>query len=645
MPALDGLRACAVLAVMLFNFKVGWAHGGYFGVDAFFVLSGFLITSLLLDEHRRSQRLDLKAFWARRARRLLPALALVLVAVGAYASRAATPVELHQLRADGLSTIFYVANWNQIVSHVSYFQQFAAPSMLHHTWSLAIEEQFYVLWPLLVALLLRRGARRRGVLMGTTIALIAGSAALMALLYRPGHDPSRVYYGTDTRAQSLLMGALLAMVLLDRSATPRRSRARLLDVGGCVAALALAAIWLRTSYTDAWQYRGGFLISAVLVCVIIASVTRADARGPLAWCLSRAPLRAIGMISYGLYLWHYPVYVYVNADRTGLRGSDLVIVRILCTFAIATVSFFVIERPVRRGALRGWPIRVLGPVAATLLAGTLIASTAGAVPAALQSISPSQIEPPPVAATPSLGSARPLRIMLVGDSVAASVAPGVAAQAQARGELFWNVAVPGCGLATDVGERWWGEWVGVDRHCTPGWRERWPEQTARFHPDVVVVLLGTQDTVDRRINNTLVNFDTAAGKALAEEELTDAVTIFTEQHARVVFLLTPYYVQGWPMKVDPPRSIFNSKWIDEWNAIERDVARRSRGRVSWLDLNHYIDPGGTWTDTVNGVKVRGFDRMHLSRDGADYVGKWIVPALSRDATDAVSAPAPGVATR
>src|SRR5206468_1964153 len=130
-----------------------------------------------------------------------------------------------------------------------------------------------------------------------------GSAALMAVLYRPGHDPSRVYYGTDTRAQSLLMGALLAMLLLERPAVLDRSRARLLDVGACAAAVALGAIWLTTSYSDAWQYRGGFLVTASLVCVIIASVTRPGARGPLAWLLSRAPLRAIGIISYGLYLW------------------------------------------------------------------------------------------------------------------------------------------------------------------------------------------------------------------------------------------------------------------------------------------------------------------------------------------------------
>jgi peptidoglycan/LPS O-acetylase OafA/YrhL len=162
MPALDGLRALAVIAVLLYHGNVSWARGGYFGVDAFFVLSGFLITSLLLGEWRSSQRIDLRAFWTRRARRLLPAVVLVVAAVAGYAGTAARPIELHQLRRDAFSTLGYVANWNQIFSHQSYFEQYAAPSPLRHVWSLAIEEQFYVLWPLVVFGLLRvgRGSRR-----------------------------------------------------------------------------------------------------------------------------------------------------------------------------------------------------------------------------------------------------------------------------------------------------------------------------------------------------------------------------------------------------------------------------------------------------------------------------------------------------
>ena len=216
MPALDGIRALAVAAVLLYHGEVSWAQGGYLGVDAFFVLSGFLITSLLLAEWRGEGRIALSAFWARRARRLLPALFLVLAGVAVYGAVVAAPVELDQLRRDGLSALGYVANWGQIFSHQSYFQSFAAPSPLRHTWSLAIEEQFYLVWPLLVAGVLRwrRGSFRS--LTMITGALLVASATWMVLLYTPGADPTRVYYGTDTRAQSLLMGALLALVLARR---------------------------------------------------------------------------------------------------------------------------------------------------------------------------------------------------------------------------------------------------------------------------------------------------------------------------------------------------------------------------------------------------------------------------------------------
>jgi peptidoglycan/LPS O-acetylase OafA/YrhL len=171
MPALDGLRALAVLAVLLYHGNVSWAQGGYFGVDAFFVLSGFLITGLLLAEWRDEGGINFKQFWVRRARRLLPALALVVVAVAVYAARYAMPIELHQLRRDALSTIGYVANWSQIFAHQSYFEQFAAPSALKHTWSLAIEEQFYLVWPLLVFAAMRLGRGSKKVLLGGCLVL------------------------------------------------------------------------------------------------------------------------------------------------------------------------------------------------------------------------------------------------------------------------------------------------------------------------------------------------------------------------------------------------------------------------------------------------------------------------------------------
>jgi peptidoglycan/LPS O-acetylase OafA/YrhL len=304
MPALDGVRATAVAAVLLYHADVSWAGGGYLGVDAFFVLSGFLITSLLLAEWRGEGRIALSAFWARRARRLLPALFLVLAAVAAYGAVIAAPVELEHLRHDGLSALGYVANWGQIFSHQSYFESFAAPSPLRHTWSLAIEEQFYLVWPLLVAGVLRwrRGSIRS--LTAVTGVLLAASAVWMIVLYEPGVDPTRVYYGTDTRAQSLLMGTLLALLLTRLRRPLGQNATRALHCSAFVAAIWLGWIWVHTSEEASWLYRGGFTLCALLVAIVIASVTR-PMPGLLGALLSVRPLRWVGAVSYGLYLWHW----------------------------------------------------------------------------------------------------------------------------------------------------------------------------------------------------------------------------------------------------------------------------------------------------------------------------------------------------
>jgi peptidoglycan/LPS O-acetylase OafA/YrhL len=210
MPGLDGMRALAVFAVVTYHLDLKWAQGGLLGVNLFFVLSGFLITNILLYQWEEKGRIDLKDFWIRRARRLLPALFLMLSSVFSWviifdSSRLAA------LKGEVLAAIFYVSNWHLILKEVSYFESFGPPSPLGHLWSLAIEEQFYILWPVLLGLTLRYLIKRKRVIGGTIIVILV-SVAAMALIYVPGMDPSRVYYGTDTRAFALLIGALLAMV-------------------------------------------------------------------------------------------------------------------------------------------------------------------------------------------------------------------------------------------------------------------------------------------------------------------------------------------------------------------------------------------------------------------------------------------------
>ena len=220
LPGLDGVRALAIGGVFAYHLGFGWASGGYLGVDLFFVLSGFLISSLLVEEWLEKSTIGLAAFWGRRARRLLPGLLLMLAVLGVFllAFGPGPLVDLHEVRDDALATVLYVANWHQLFAHQSYFDQYAAPSPLQHTWSLGIEEQFYVVWPLVMLGLLSLGRGRwRAVGLAVAGAGAAASAGWMAFLAAHGASVNRLYYGSDTRAFDLLIGALLAFAVAGRA--------------------------------------------------------------------------------------------------------------------------------------------------------------------------------------------------------------------------------------------------------------------------------------------------------------------------------------------------------------------------------------------------------------------------------------------
>jgi len=610
------MPALAVAAVLLYHGEVSWAQGGYLGVDAFFVLSGFLITSLLLAEWRDEGHIAPLAFWARRARRLLPALFLVLGAVALYGALVAAPTELERLRHDGLSALGYIANWGQVFSHESYFQSFAAPSPLRHTWSLAIEEQFYLVWPLLVVGVLRWRRDSVRSLTGVTGGLLACSAVWMIALHEPGTDPSRVYYGTDTRAQSLLMGALLAMLLARRARPMGRAATNALHAAAIVAAGTLGWIWMHTSERADWLYQGGFTLCAVLVAIVIASVTQTK-RGPLGALLSLRPMRWVGEVSYGLYLWHWPLYVLISPQRTGLDGASLFAARAAATFGAATASFYLVERPIRRGALKGLRLRLLTPATAGAVAIAMVLTTGGAA-TPISDVAAADIGAPPVAPTAPSGETGPVRVMVVGDSVVNSMAPGLERAGPAQGLTVWNAAVDGCGITQDVGEqRVWG-WEPSRRECTPGWRVRWPLQVIQFNPDVVVMLLGTDDAFDRKIDGHEIAFDTPEGDLLTRNELQEAITVLSASGARVVALTTPYHVIGWPRQVRIDRSSYNPTWVNRWNDNLRAVATRNPATTTIIDFNRFLCPEGKWTDRINGLTVRRFDKMHLSDEGPTW---------------------------
>jgi peptidoglycan/LPS O-acetylase OafA/YrhL len=350
MPGLDGLRAIAVLAVIAYHLNPAWAPGGLLGVGVFFTLSGYLITDLLLGQRAAVGSLRLGDFWLRRARRLLPALFLMLAVVVAWVTLLDRSL-LPGLRGDVLAAVGYVSNWWNIIREASYFARFGPPPPLDHLWSLAVEEQFYLIWPWLLWLGLRY-LPGRYTLAALTLAGAALSAAAMALIYQPGVDPTRVYEGTDTRAFGLLIGAALAMVWPSRELRTDRINLRgrlLMDGAGVVGLVVIGLLIWRTSEYSPFLYNGGIVLLSVATVLVLAALVH-----PASWlgmAVGWSPLRWLGVRSYGIYLWHYPIIVLTAPGPQQRASPSLEVLQVAATITVAALSWQFFEEPIRRGAI------------------------------------------------------------------------------------------------------------------------------------------------------------------------------------------------------------------------------------------------------------------------------------------------------
>ena len=412
--ALDGLRGLAVAVVLLFHADVPQVTGGHLGVTAFFTLSGFLITALLLTERHGTGRIHLPSFWARRARRLVPAMLVcfLLVAVVVYVSDTA-PAE--GLVWDAVASAMWAANWRFVLDHQSYGDLFALPSPFQHFWSLAVEEQFYVVFPLVVVVLLGvRAARPRiGRLTLLLVGLIALSTWQSARLYTDGAGLGHAYYGTDARMAELLVGALLAVLLVRAGGVITLSgwRARGVQALGGLGLVGLLVACATVEKGSAVLYRGGFLAVALCTAAVIAAVMQPAS--PVGRLLGLRPLVLLGLISYGAYLYHWPLFLLLTESQTGASPAVLFAMRMTATLSLATLSLVLLERPVRRGALPAAPALVAwgsglvaGLASVALVAGSLVApvaetTIAGAEEEAILALPPPESAAPIVTAGPS----------------------------------------------------------------------------------------------------------------------------------------------------------------------------------------------------------------------------------------------------
>jgi len=637
LPALDGVRAAAILGVMAYHLGFGWASGGYLGVDLFFVLSGFLITSLLVEEHGAEGRIRLPAFWARRARRLLPALFLVLVAVAVYAfvnGRFASPttggavIDLSGLRSDAFATLLYVANWHLIFGHQSYFAQFSAPSPLQHTWSLAIEEQFYLVWPLVVVAIFTL-APRRWRRAGVVVALggAVASAVAMGVLYHGG-DPSSVYYGSETRAFDLLIGAALAMVCADRPQPGKRART-LLHAAAPAAAVGLGGFWWRagtaTGEPTAWMFQGGFFACALLAALVVADVRQFDA-GPLARVLSVRPVRWVGQISYGLYLWHWPVIVYMTSARTGVSGYALDAAQVATTFAVATASYYLVELPIRQKRVKGLAMRALAPTAVAATVGVLLLGTSPSLASATTShvwrgggLEPGQ--GPDVAGAGGIATERPivlpsgavpapgrkLRVLTIGDSIMRFAEHGVIAALQSTEEAHVDAAA----------QAGWGL-------TRPGAVSGLLHNIHEFRPQVII---GMWSWDDARAQADLGSYEQFLDSALARVLSGHGVV-------GVIFLQLPVFGPG--VVLDGPSIVASAKGVDAWNMAVAHAASVFPGRVMYLPVASALEVNGKYSawlpslgtstsSLANWVRVRSGDEVHLCPPG---ITRYAAPVLA-----------------
>ena len=622
-PSLDGLRAIAVGGVVTYHLGATWLPGGFLGVDLFFVLSGFLITSLLLNEIARRGSVAYGDFLARRARRLLPALYLLLLAVCSWAAWLALPEAIGDLRGAGLAALFYVANWFLIATGQSYFADSLGPSPLEHTWSLAIEEQFYLLWPLLLLIFARRLSPRA--LIAALVLLIAGSVLTMAVLYDEG-DPSVAYFGTLSRVHELLVGCLLAYLVHRGLVMPLATR-----WAAWVPLVLIGVMMATVSDVTGFYYRGGSLVFCLIVAWLILALGAGSPGGGPTRLLSWAPLAWIGLISYGIYLWHWPLILWLTPASTGLDGIALALLRLGATVGVAAASFYLVERPIRRGsigplALTPRRLGIIVPVSMAIMALVMVSSTSRATPSA------SEPEPSttPVALLGSTTVEAPV-LAVVGDSVPKELMPAIQSEAEARGWSVLPLAYGGCSVtgAFQVDDE--GRPFNWSSRCSEGFAAMQSQAIRKFDPDIVL-WYSSRERFSVLADDVVKQAGSPEHREQLEGDLEAAYQRLTAGGAEVVIVSpTPWSpaVIGKCAAGDsaPPECVVDDALyasFDDLSASLQTLAERHPDGARLVTVDDLLCPDRRNCPLLRlGDEVVRPDGIHFSADGA----AWYVPVL------------------
>jgi peptidoglycan/LPS O-acetylase OafA/YrhL len=583
---------------------------------------------LLVSEVATTGSFSRPRFWARRARRLLPAVAVMTVVVLGLSAVKLTPVELHDIRAQALGTLFYVANWVFVAQKGSYFALAGRPSPFLHMWSLAIEEQFYLVLPI-VFFAFRRALVRRPV-RAAVIAMVAaiGSTIWMAVLVKPLGDPTRAYLGTGSHAMGLLVGVALGVLagaggpweaIRGRLHASRRAQTATSIVG--VIALVVICVTMKLTSDHSYRlFRGGFLAFS-LVCGVLIAIVVLNPKLGVTRVLSTPALVAFGLRSYSLYLWHWPVRVFLT-PRSGLDGPALFLARLAVSLVLAELSYRFVEQPFRTGVVA----RRSGSRGAIALFGGL---TGVALVLVLTIAAPAVIHAPTLAAAadPSdRGAANGRLVDIFGDSTALVFGyNGTLHGKQLGGLVVRGDARLGCGLV-DVDHVSAGRLIPQPADCQ-GWQERWKQQLANDPTATIAVMTGAWEVLDHRVHGTTIKFGTPEWTALVTDSLRTAVHLLADTGRPVYIFQVPCYGAGDPQYPLPERA--DPKRIAALNGIFEQLTREMPNVkiVRWRDL---VCPGGHRVERAGGKHLWDTDDVHLSEPGVIAVWKWWLPQLAQE---------------